>query len=1150
MGRPRGIQATILLALLMGVSFLASPVQARRRRPPSGLLLVEQETRTTTVDELREGDATTDYRRGLVELPTEPTKTTRVEPDATYSMEFDPDVVTVGDTTNLKFELTNTGDETFVLSSFTLILNQDLPPGARVTAADSSATSTCGATIILAGNNLIFIGSAFTFSPGDSCVITVPLVSDAVLQPYSPETSNILLQTTVSTIVLPPISAPLFVVDTLPTLEIEYFPSHIPEAGRISIRTYTIDNRNVITDSTNLNFDDTLPASVSVQDIISNSCGGILSALPSSNQVTFTGGFVAASSICDIEVSVTTTATATDTAGLVLGTNKGDAAASNQATLTIDSPRPPGIFFENLSPRKIAPGSFSLLVYTIQNFGSIVPVTDVGFSTDPLPSDLTFATPPVTDCFEGTVTTSGDGKTLTLSGAQLGGLRGCTVSVKVTGVNIGKWTWTTGVLSSSAGTGGTATAVLQIEVPTTQRTLSMAFSPDTVSYGATSRLTYTINQAFSFLLSFNHRLSDGMKVANFPNLEIDCPLASISNRQAPINPSPGASDVSALFQFTGNECTISYDVVANFIGDRTTCFDGEGGFICATLTGTSNALNAGSSGALSIVKEIIDYPAIPGSEVILRYRIIHDTQEGNDVNNISFNEDISALTGLQAAIDIGSLSSCGPDAMVTLNGDTFTFSGGFLSGQFCGDNSCTFDVTLSIPGTAVPGTYNLTTSSIDSSLTSTTESVITPLIVTLPPMVTTTFVNPTLEPGDVATLQVTIENTNPDSAATTIFWNSGTGLALTLGYSTIAAATLPTTPCGPDSLLSSLDDNNSNRLFTLFRGDLGAGESCTFEIDFEIPSSTSPGALTFSDLEVGSFFATVGTAGFSADTEVLPPLEIIDNGDPFDINAILVGGAECGSSETNSAVVDLLGESPDVRVGADSFEWTGAFSEGGGVLNGDAVSVTLPLGTSTLSLSADGTSITDAVSVNVELNLPPVANAGPNQNFFSTSTPQNIALDGSASSDPENGPLQFRWTIGLLDIAGEVITIQASVGVTVATLTVTDECGNSSTDTVTILITSDESNMPSLSPSANPSESMSPSNTPTISIAPSSLPSEGPSVSSAPSLSSAPSRKTKAPKMSKKESTKNPLRKTKSPSGKGTKSPNGKGTKSPSGKKS
>ena len=799
-GRHHGVQATMILAFLMGVSFLASPVQARRRRPPSGLLLVEQ-----TGNHIEFGDVeevTTNYRRGLIELPTESTKTTQVEPQATYSMEFDPDIVSVGDTTNLKFEFTNSGGEAFTLISFTLQLNQDLPPGAIVTADAGSATSTCGVTVTASGSSLSFSGSA-AVSPGNSCVITVPVSSNAVLQNYSPRTGIIILLTTgAETIILPEISAPLFAAETIPTLEIEYIPSRISGSDRISVRTYTIDNRNVVTDSTNLNFDDTLPATVEVQEIVSNSCGGILSAVPSSNQVTFTGGFVAASSICDIEVSVKTSATATDIAGLVLGTDNGNAAASNQATLTIDSPLPP-VFFKTFSPNTIAPGSFTLLTYTIQS-GSIVPVTGLSFSSDPLPSDLTFATPPVTDCYDGTVTTSVDEKTLTLSGGQLGGLRECTVRVRVTGVNTGTYTSTTQVLSSSAGTSGPASAEIEVD-DGPDVGITMSFSPATVPYGGISRLTYTTTQQPSFFSnSFTHQLSDGMKVANFPNLNIDCTPTPVL--AADINPSPGASRVSVTLPIETTSvvsCTLSYDVVSDFIGDRTTCIEellGAGvadiGLICATLTGTSNALNAGTSGALNIVKEIIDNPAVPGREVILRYRIVHETQDGNDVSNISFDEDLSALTGLQA--NIGSLTSCGPDALVTMNGDsTFTFSGGFLSGQICGDNSCTFDVTLSIPGGAVPGTYDLTTSSIDSSLTSTTEPVITPLIVAYSPIVTTIFENPTLEPGGVATLQVTIENTNPNSAATAISWNSGLGLALTLGDAAVssAASSFPTDPC-------------------------------------------------------------------------------------------------------------------------------------------------------------------------------------------------------------------------------------------------------------------------------------------------------------------------------------------------------------------
>ncbi|MGJ0483092.1 MAG: PKD domain-containing protein [Methylomicrobium sp.] len=107
---------------------------------------------------------------------------------------------------------------------------------------------------------------------------------------------------------------------------------------------------------------------------------------------------------------------------------------------------------------------------------------------------------------------------------------------------------------------------------------------------------------------------------------------------------------------------------------------------------------------------------------------------------------------------------------------------------------------------------------------------------------------------------------------------------------------------------------------------------------------------------------------------------------------------------------------------------------------------------------------TDTVIINVTTaNLPPIANAGPDQNLQLSQNPLQIQLDGSGSSDPENEPLSYYWTLtapagsnAVLDdymLANPSFTADVAGTYTIY-LMVYDGYRYSQTDTVTITVTS------------------------------------------------------------------------------------------------
>ena len=111
---------------------------------------------------------------------------------------------------------------------------------------------------------------------------------------------------------------------------------------------------------------------------------------------------------------------------------------------------------------------------------------------------------------------------------------------------------------------------------------------------------------------------------------------------------------------------------------------------------------------------------------------------------------------------------------------------------------------------------------------------------------------------------------------------------------------------------------------------------------------------------------------------------------------------------------------------------------------------------------------TVTITVNPKPNQAPVANAGADQSV-TTGTP--VTLDGSASSDPDGDPLTYAWTLqpgapGSVTLTGGT-TVNPSFTPAVAgtytfQLTVSDNAGHSSTDTVTVAV-----GVPNRAPTAN-----------------------------------------------------------------------------------
>jgi thermitase len=164
---------------------------------------------------------------------------------------------------------------------------------------------------------------------------------------------------------------------------------------------------------------------------------------------------------------------------------------------------------------------------------------------------------------------------------------------------------------------------------------------------------------------------------------------------------------------------------------------------------------------------------------------------------------------------------------------------------------------------------------------------------------------------------------------------------------------------------------------------------------------------------------------------------------------------DTGGDSVESVTLDGSNSSdPDGSI--VTYEWR----EGSNfVAFGATPAVFLPVGAHTLTLQVTddrGATASDTVLVTVRANMPPVANAGPDQILTDTGGDgsEAVLLNGSGSSDPDGTIVSYVWRKGATVIAlgATPPAVALPVGVHTITLQVTDDRGVSASDTVDIAI--------------------------------------------------------------------------------------------------
>ena len=246
----------------------------------------------------------------------------------------------------------------------------------------------------------------------------------------------------------------------------------IPKGGNTTL-SFSISNPNPGGGLTNIGFTDPLPSGLVLNIAGTNDCGGTLTVTTSS--LTLTGASLGGGQLCVIsgyEVIGTSAGVKTNSATVTSSAGTGNTA---QASLTVVAPPEPSTFFTDAdgggSPDWINLDDTATVDVGVTNPNATAALTGVGL-TDTLPAGLIVANP------NGLVTggSCGADKVTALPGSHTIGLSGvslapgpddpnsiCAIVVAVTGIQNGRQTNTTGIVTSTEG-GPAAPATASIGV--------------------------------------------------------------------------------------------------------------------------------------------------------------------------------------------------------------------------------------------------------------------------------------------------------------------------------------------------------------------------------------------------------------------------------------------------------------------------------------------------------------------------------------------------------------------------------------------------------------------------------------------------------------------------------------------------------------
>lgn len=767
-----------------------------------------------------------------------------------FTKAFTPSTIGPGSVSTLRFDIVNLTS----LGARDVAFTDVLPAGVTI-ASPSNAFTDCGAASLSApsGGDTIMLSGGGVGASG-SCIVSVDVTSSTP-GTHTNTSGNLTSDLGVSG----PASADLVVATDRPGFTKAFSPSTVAFGGRSTL-TFTLDNSANSNDAVSINFIDNLPGGMVVASPAnaSTTCGGtqfgtgVFTATAGSSTVSVSGFFpnsfsIPAGSSCTFSVDVVG-----NSVGLLGNTSGELTSASTSSPQTRSSGKAGAVLTvtndritldKSFTDDPVSPGSLVTLEFTILNLDRDNPATNVTFSDDlgAVLSGLAAVAPLPTDpCGVGS-SLSGT-SVLTLSGGTVAVGGSCTFSVQVQvpgSAPLGTFVNTTSEITADVGgrpvSGNPATDLLFVQaVPT----LTKEFLDNPVGAGGTTELLFTIANASGTPtitdIAFSDVFEAYLPTASSIPANGFCGPSSTANFTPRIDGTsviPAQLVVSGASLDPGTSCSFSIvlDVEA---GTSSTIFNNVTSEVTGTANGQAVTGNPATDdlqvvGAPELTKQFTDDPVDPGETATLQFTISHDELASGNAEDIALTDDLdAALSGLTAVAPLPT-DPCGVGS--SLSGTSvLSLTGGTLAPG----ESCTFSVTLQVPGTATAGAHTNTTSEITATVggvptvgrTATDDLLIAGLVLTKE------FLDDPVIPGDTVVLEFALSNDSPVSTATNIVFTDDLGDVL----SGLSIVSLPMGEvCGTGSSVGASGD-----LLIFSGGSLAPGEVCVFSVTLQVPVGT------------------------------------------------------------------------------------------------------------------------------------------------------------------------------------------------------------------------------------------------------------------------------------------------------------------------
>ncbi|HVS64632.1 MAG TPA: hypothetical protein VMT85_14140 [Thermoanaerobaculia bacterium] len=478
----------------------------------------------------------------------------------TIEKEFTDDPVVAGGTVTLQLTIGNAHPtEAATGVAFT----DDLDAALSGLQAVGTPLAACGGT--LTGTSLLSF-SGGTVPAADSCLVTVTLQVPAGVPAGTAATNTTSsVSGTIDGVGVTGSPASDDLLVEVAGLS-KSFDGPTTATGTV-VLTFTLENFSTTDTLTGLSFTDDLSATLAglaATGLPMNDVCGAGSTISGTSFLTFSDGSLGPDESCTFDVTVQVPA------GVAPGgyTNTTSDLSSSGIAIALGATddlviEPPPAFDKSFSPATVGEGVPSTLMFTIDNTASALAATGLDF-TDDLPAGVVVADSPnaSTTCTGGTLSAVAGSGIVSYTGGTVAAGATCTVSVDVTAAATGSYVNTSGALTSSSGSSGTASSTLTVRPAPT---VTKVFSPAEIDLGGTTTVVITIDNTAGALpvsgLSFTDTLPAGMTVADPANASTTCTGGTLTAA-----PGAGSFGYAGGSVAAGESCGVMVEVTADVLG--------------------------------------------------------------------------------------------------------------------------------------------------------------------------------------------------------------------------------------------------------------------------------------------------------------------------------------------------------------------------------------------------------------------------------------------------------------------------------------------------------------------------------------------------------------------------------------------------------